>query len=185
MAKIIRCYNDWLSKHPILTKSITSGVLFGVGDWMAQRIEQRKRKEKQPHDLHRTLRMMIWGGVLFAPVGHAWYNLLERRVAATGKIGIAKKILADQLIFTPPCTIAFFTSIKLMEGESTGPAVDSALKKLPDTLKVNYTVWPCIHVCTFGVIPLQYRILFINIMSLGWSVFLSLMSSGSVTLHDE
>ncbi|KAE8896676.1 hypothetical protein PF005_g30743 [Phytophthora fragariae] len=178
-------YDRWLRDSPLLTKGVTSAVLFGIGDRVAQRIERSERASDSDidsdsddrHGLHRTARMMLWGGVLFAPVGHAWYNWLERVVRGKGAASIAKKVVADQLVFSPPLSLAFFTYAGCSEGKPLRDSVETAAAKLPPTLAVNWSVWPLVHVCTFGFVPLQYRILFINVVNVGWSAFLSRMAS--------
>ncbi|KAG7393401.1 hypothetical protein PHYPSEUDO_009605 [Phytophthora pseudosyringae] len=171
-------YDRWLRDSPLLTKGVTSAVLFGLGDRLAQRIENSDDDDDDRHGLQRTARMMAWGGVLFAPVGHAWYNFLEKAVRAKGSAAIVKKIAADQLLFSPPLSLAFFTYAGVSEGNTVRGSVETAVAKLPPTLAVNWTVWPLVHVCTFGFVPLQYRILFINVVNIGWSAFLSRMASG-------
>lgn len=179
-------YDRWLRERPLLTKGVTSAALFGLGDRIAQRIEdqddddndnQADMRPTAADSLARTCRMMVWGGLLFAPAGHGWYNLLEKAVRGTGRAAIAKKIALDQLVFTPPCTLAFFTAVQCMEGKPAREAVHSGVAKVPPTLAVNWTVWPLVHVATFGFVPLQYRILFINFVNIGWSTFLSVMST--------
>ncbi|KAJ8558587.1 hypothetical protein ON010_g8861 [Phytophthora cinnamomi] len=73
--------------------------------------------------------MMLWGGVLFAPVGHAWYNFLERAVRGKGAAAVAKKIAADQLVFSPPLSLAFFTYAGCSEGKPLRDTVDTAVAK--------------------------------------------------------
>ncbi|GMF19089.1 unnamed protein product [Phytophthora lilii] len=176
-------YDRWLRDSPLLTKGITSAILFGLGDRIAQRIENSETTDgdridaEDRHGLQRTARMMVWGGILFAPVGHAWYNFLEKTVRGKGTASIVKKIAADQLIFSPPLSLAFFTYAGCSEGKQLRETLETAVAKLPPTLAVNWTVWPLVHVCTFGFVPLQYRILFINIVNIGWSAFLSRMAS--------
>ncbi|KAL3668400.1 hypothetical protein V7S43_006488 [Phytophthora oleae] len=172
-------YDRWLRDSPLLTKGVTSAVLFGLGDRIAQRTENSEtgNDAEDHHGLKRTVRMMLWGGLVFAPVGHAWYNLLEKAVRSKGAASIVKKIAVDQVIFSPPLSLAFFTYAGVSEGKPVRETVASAVAKLPPTLAVNWTVWPLVHVCTFGFVPLQYRILFINVVNIGWSAFLSRMAS--------
>lgn len=176
-------YDTWLRDSPLLTKGVTSAILFGVGDRVAQRIEGAETDDSAAkdspdrHGLKRTARMMVWGGLLFAPIGHAWYNFLEKAVRGKSMAAVAKKIAADQLIFSPPLALAFFTYAGCSEGKPPRDTMETALAKLPPTLAVNWTVWPLVHVCTFGFVPLEYRILFINVVNIGWSAFLSRMAS--------
>ncbi|KAL4108590.1 hypothetical protein PRIC1_000304 [Phytophthora ramorum] len=186
-------YDRWLQDSPLLTKGVTSAVLFGIGDRIAQRIENSENDGDDKSDaadrsgLQRTARMMAWGGLLFAPVGHAWYNFLEKAVRGKGTSSIIKKIAADQLVFSPPLSLAFFAYAGCSEGKPLRETVDTAVAKLPPTLAVNWAVWPLVHVCTFGFVPLQYRILFINVVNIGWSAFLSRMASkdGDVSNADK
>ncbi|KAG3110167.1 hypothetical protein PI124_g11318 [Phytophthora idaei] len=173
-------YDRWLQASPLLTKGVTSAILFGLGDRIAQRIEKDDAEQRDAgdrHGLHRTARMMVWGGLLFAPIGHGWYNFLEKAIRGKGTAAVVKKIAADQLIFSPPLSLAFFTYAGVSEGKPLRETVETAVAKLPPTLAVNWTVWPLVHVCTFGFVPLQYRILFINVVNIGWSAFLSRMAS--------
>jgi hypothetical protein len=174
-------YDRWLRDSPLLTKAGTSALLFGLGDRIAQRIESSDTDDRselaERNSLQRTARMMVWGGFLFAPVGHAWYNFLEKAVRGKSSAAVVKKIAADQLIFSPPLSLAFFTYAGCSEGKPLRETVETAVAKLPPTLAVNWTVWPLVHVCTFGFVPLQYRIMFINVVNIGWSAFLSRMAS--------
>lgn len=184
-------YDDCLRRQPLLTKCVTSGVLFGVGDRLAQHLEGRKAAEvdeaspadeldagKSPSsDFARTGRMMLYGGLVFPPIAHHWYNWIERLAPGSAAMAVARKIAMDQLIFAPGITTTFFTVSQSLEGKSLREALAVAREKVPPTLKVNYMVWPLVHVFTFNFVPLQYRILYINFVSIGWSTFLSQMTN--------
>jgi len=164
-------------EKPLLTKSLTSACLFGVGDLSTQAI---LRKDDENHDWARTGRQVVFGGAIFAPLAHGWYILLEAQMAKTGLTGakeVVSKIAADQLIFTPPINVVFFTASSMMEGKGPGESYQQAVDKLWPTLKVNWTVWPLIHTVTFSVIPFEFRILWINVCAMGWSGFLSFMAN--------
>ncbi|TYZ57973.1 hypothetical protein PybrP1_008428 [[Pythium] brassicae (nom. inval.)] len=201
-------YDDCLRRQPLLTKCVTSGVLFGVGDRLAQHIEGRTATEEvdessaghelakhssgsdessSSSDYARTGRMMVWGGLGFAPIAHNWYNLIERVAPGSAAIAVAKKIAMDQIIFAPAISSTFYTVTQSLEGKSVREALDVAREKVPPTLKVNYMVWPLVHLFTFNVVPLQYRILYINFVSIGWSTFLSQMTNAkpAVAIRDD
>jgi len=50
--------------------------------------------------------------------------------------------------------------------------------KLWPTLQVNWVVWPVLQAVNMSVVPLQYRLLYINVCSLFWSAYLSNMAGG-------
>lgn len=64
----------------------------------------------------------------------------------------------------------FLSSMAVMEG-------NSAQKKLETTwwpaLKTNWLVWPAVQTVNFTFLPLQYRVLFANVVSIGWNSYLS------------
>lgn len=45
-------------------------------------------------------------------------------------------------------------------------------------LKANWAVWPAVQAINFTLVPLQHRVLVVNIVSLGWNCFLSYLNSG-------
>ena len=70
---LLRAYDRALTAAPILTKTITSAVLFGAGDCLSQEIERRgaKEGEKKAYDPVRTMRMVGWG-TAFGVMAHGW-----------------------------------------------------------------------------------------------------------------
>lgn len=53
-------YQAKLAKRPLLTQVVTTAVLFGTGDVVAQQAVDKKGLKK--HDLARTGRMVLYGG---------------------------------------------------------------------------------------------------------------------------
>ncbi|EGZ20819.1 hypothetical protein PHYSODRAFT_496960 [Phytophthora sojae] len=191
MRRLGLLYDGWLRRAPVLTKSVTSAALFGLGDRIAQRVEKsREPKDRTPHpeeaeddaalvsaSTARTMRMMIWGSVLFAPIVHTWVNFVERTVGSHGKVVVFKKMLLDMFVLAPGINTLFFTTKQLMEGKTFRDGLDFAADRLPQTLKANYTIWPIANIVNYGYVPLQYRILFINCVNLVWTTVLSTVSS--------
>lgn len=192
-------YDDWLHRAPLLTKASTSAVLFGTGDRIAQRIEAHyKSKEEdgdreeadRSHDpevgslvgptVARTMRMMAWGAFIHTPLMHTWYNTVDRVIQGRNMAAVLKKVVADMIFVAPQMPIWFFTSTQLMEGIPFREALDVAIAKTPATVAANYSLWPMTNIVTFGVVPLEYRLLFVNVVSLGWSAYLSQRASKPV-----
>jgi len=57
---MLRWYRSKLKTSPLLTQAVTTGILFGTGDVLAQQAVERKGVEK--HNLMRTARMAAYGG---------------------------------------------------------------------------------------------------------------------------
>ncbi|KAL3668406.1 hypothetical protein V7S43_006494 [Phytophthora oleae] len=188
MRRLGLLYDGWLRRSPMLTKCVTSAVLFGLGDRIAQGVEKSRRlKDEEIEDdgalvsksTARTMRMMVWGSVLFAPIAHTWVNFVERTVGSHGKVVVFKKMLLDAFVLAPSINTLFFTSTQMMQGNTFGQGVDFAVDRLPQTLKANYMIWPLANIVNYGYVPLQYRILFINCVNLVWTTVLSTISSRS------
>jgi hypothetical protein len=79
MAGLMRAYDRALNSSPLLTKTVTSFVLFGVGDVMSQKLEG-----KAALDWVRTGRMATWGA-LFTPLAHLWYLKLDQWIPGKGE----------------------------------------------------------------------------------------------------
>lgn len=60
---VVSWYQARLARRPLLTQALTTAVLFGAGDGLAQQAVERKGIQK--HDLMRTARMAAYGGRRF------------------------------------------------------------------------------------------------------------------------
>jgi hypothetical protein len=92
----VQWYEGHLEKRPVLTKSITGSILWGIGDIVAQLIPQLafesddgENKEALTYDLVRTGRAVAFGGFIHAPTSHVHFNLLEWMTVRTGLSGLA------------------------------------------------------------------------------------------------
>ncbi|KAJ5761569.1 hypothetical protein N7533_003608 [Penicillium manginii] len=170
---MLRWYQSKLAKRPILTASITSAVLFASGDTLAQQAVDRRGLEK--HDFARTGRMALYGGAVFGPVATKWFGILQRHVVLNSTLTTTlARVGCDQFIFAPVQLTAFLSSMAIMEGSS--PLEKLKHSWLP-AYKANCMVWPFVQGVNFTFVPLELRVLVVNVVSLGWNCFLSLMNS--------
>lgn len=82
-----------------------------------------------------------------------------------------------QLTWTIAINATFFFTTTLMATGDPGKGVTAVTEKMWPTLKVNWLVWPFLTGFNLAMVPLNYRILFINGCSLFWSAFLSNMTN--------
>jgi hypothetical protein len=90
---------------------------------------------------------------------------------------VAAKVALDQLTWTVFINCTFFFTTTLLQTGSPALGVAKIRESLWPTLKVNWVVWPVLSAVNFAAVPLQYRILFVNVASLFWSGFLSNMAN--------
>ena len=101
-------YNDWLSRFPLVTKGITSGLIVAFGDTACQLAVEKK----DTFDWARMLRMGLLGTVLVAPALHGWYVAVDSRartwVTMADTAGqVATRVSAPFLnIGTASCTVS-------------------------------------------------------------------------------
>ena len=78
-----------------------------------------------------------------------------------------------QLTWTVFINCGFFWTTTFMETGDASAGITKIQEKLWPTLKVNWVVWPVLQAVNLSVVPLPYRILYINFCSLFWSAYLS------------
>ncbi|KAJ5273782.1 Mpv17/PMP22 [Penicillium angulare] len=171
---MLRWYQARLAKRPILTASVTSAVLFGSGDVLAQQAVDRKGLEK--HDFARTGRMALYGGAVFGPVATGWYRVLQNHIVfKSTAVTTVARVAADQFAFAPVQLTCFLSAMAVMEGSDP---VEKWKRSFVPSYKANCLVWPFVQAVNFTFVPLELRVLVVNVVSLGWNCFLSLLNSG-------
>lgn len=168
-------YNQLLKQRPILTNVLTTGFLFGTGDYLAQQISISSQNGRK-YDYSRTLRAVIYGGIIFAPLADKWYKIL-----ATVKLPVPNSKLADtvlrvgldQGVFAPFIGIPLYYSVMtLMEGGDHKTVQRKLESNWWNTLYTNWLVWPAVQGVNFGLVPVQLRLLVVNVVSIGWNCYL-------------
>lgn len=157
-----------LASRPYLTQSITSAILFATGDTMAQQIIEKKGVGN--HDIARSGRMALYGSV-FGPVATKWFDVLQKRIVFKNKnMEILARVASDQTLFAGSNLFCFLSSMAIMEGSDPQEKLE---KNYVSALTKNWMVWPFVQVVNFKYVPLQHRVLLVNVVSLGWNCYLS------------
>ncbi|GAB1310244.1 Protein required for ethanol metabolism [Madurella fahalii] len=166
-------YQARLAARPLLTQAITTSVLFGVGDVAAQQLVEKRGIQK--HDYARTGRMCLYGGTIFGPSAATWFKFLQRNVnLRSANATILARVACDQLIFAPTFIGVFLSSMAVLEGGSVKEKID---KSYSSALTTNWMIWPFVQMVNFKVVPLEHRVLFVNVISIGWNCYLSYLNS--------
>ncbi|KAI9836523.1 MAG: Protein required for ethanol metabolism [Sclerophora amabilis] len=64
--------------------------------------------------------------------------------------------------------------MSLMEGTDPKEKLDKTYKS---ALAKNWMVWPWVQAINFKFVPLDHRVLVVNVVSLGWNCYLSYINS--------
>lgn len=131
---------------------------------MAQQLVERKGFGR--HELERTGRMALYGGCVFGPAATLWFSFLQRRVRIPSRpnLEILARVAADQCVFASTNLFVFLSSMALMEGSDPQKKLESTYF---NALQKNWMVWPVVQFTNFKFVPLEHRVLVVNIVSLG------------------
>jgi protein Mpv17 len=86
---------------------------------------------------------------------------------------------ADQLFFAPIFLAIFFCYNSVFEQGrlSSSDMLTKLRRNYIPALKANWKVWPLVQCINFYLVPLQYRLVFVNVVALGWNAYLSMLNS--------
>ena len=134
------------------------------------------------HDWERTAHLGITGALYSGPLSHAWYQLLEQMMRRVPSFlvpygGIALRMLLDAFLFSPVAVAGYFTVRSILEGKSW-PALRHKLQnKWSAAVVASWSFWPVANLISFGVVPLELRVLWGNFMGLFWSAYLNFVNN--------
>jgi len=158
----------------LVTNTVSGGGLLVVGDWLQQLREREASERRIAHDWARSGRMFVVG-LSQGPPHHYWYLALDRILPGRGGKQVCLKILADQLFAAPFFAISFIYVASLLEGAGLSQCWQEFKEKFPTIYLFDWLIWPPSQAINFLFIPSQYRVLYVNLVTVIWDVFLSYM----------
>ncbi|XP_038718798.1 peroxisomal membrane protein PMP22-like [Tripterygium wilfordii] len=166
-----RKYLLQLQLHPLRTKAITSGVLIGGSDAIAQKISGVKKLQ-----FRRLLLLMLFGFAYSGPFGHFLHKLMEIIFKGKkGKATVAKKVILEQLTSSPWNNMFFMMYYGLVVEGRPWVLVKSKLRKdYPSVQLTAWKFWPVVGWINYQYMPLQFRVLFHSFVASCWAIFLNL-----------
>lgn len=86
---------------------------------------------------------------------------------------VVRKTCVDQLTYGPTCTLVFmaYTSL-VLQGRSWADTRSTLSSSFFSIQKNSWRLWPLVTLINYQCVPLQLRVLFLNVVSLCWSTFL-------------
>ena len=80
----------------------------------------------------------------------------------------------DQLVFAPLFLGVYFAYNHYLENNCNMSGLKARLDAgYVESLKANYKVWPAVQMVNFCLVPVNYQLVFLNIVAIGWTAFLS------------
>jgi len=140
--KVFSKYNSFTKRKPLLSISLSTGVILGLGDCLEQAIQGK------PYSFKRTLSMSLYGAVIYGPFCSFWYNDWLPKLApltampAFKQLGL--KIFYDETLQSSFFYVSFLYSMTRLEGGSNSQAVEKVKKDFMRCYLADLAVWPWI-----------------------------------------
>lgn len=168
--------------RPLITKALTSGVAYFLGDAIAQRFSPEKRVDRG-----RLARATLAGTVSHGPQLHYWTLILERYLPGGGMRALVGKIALDQTFFSLYINAAFCLLTEAVQRKPLGAALAKARAAAWPCLLAGWRFWPLAHVLTYSIVPLHLRVLWVDALEVVWVAILStcVASSGDDSSSSE
>lgn len=116
------------------------------------------------HLYHDRITNLISSAV-FGPVATKWFGILQRHVNLNSTLTTTlARVGCDQFLFAPVQLTAFLSSMAIMEGSSPSEKWHHSFWP---AYKANCMVWPIVQSANFAFVPLELRVLVVNVVSLG------------------
>uniref|UniRef100_A0A6B2LLB5 Uncharacterized protein n=1 Tax=Arcella intermedia TaxID=1963864 RepID=A0A6B2LLB5_9EUKA len=167
-----------MTKWPNISNTVLAGFISGTGDVAAQLIEI---SEDPTTPIYWTRTIYVTGfGLLTGAPSIQWFRLLDRwATASAAPSAVLRKVLLNQLIFSPAMTASFFIYINACQHAYSGwPRVREEAARtlrnefLPSMVASSF-YWPVVQALNFTLVPIHLRAVWNSFFAAGWNCFVS------------
>ncbi|KAL5976189.1 hypothetical protein ACLOJK_020519 [Asimina triloba] len=167
-------YEDALKTNPVLAKMMISGVVYALGDWIAQCYEGKPLFE---FDRARMFRSGLVGFSFHGSLSHYYYQLCEALFPFDDWWVVPAKVVFDQTIWAAVWNSIYFVLLGFLRFESPVNIFNELKATFLPMLTAGWKLWPFAHLITYGAIPLEQRLLWVDCVELIWVTILSTYSN--------
>ncbi|XP_016409390.1 peroxisomal membrane protein 2 [Sinocyclocheilus rhinocerous] len=107
------------------------------------------------------------------PVSHYIYQLLEVLLPTTVPYCLIKRLLLERLIFAPAFLLLFYVVMNALEGKTLADVQNKLKTSYWPAMKMNWKVWTPFQFININYVPVQFRVLFANLVALFWYAYLA------------
>ncbi|CAK8535164.1 unnamed protein product [Lathyrus sativus] len=167
-------YEEALKTNPVLAKMVISGVVYSVGDWIAQCFEGKPIFE---FDRARMFRSGLVGFALHGSLSHYYYQFCEELFPYKEWWVVPVKVAFDQTAWSAVWNSIYYTVVGLLRFDSPINIFNELTATFFPMLTAGWKLWPFAHLITYGVIPVEQRLLWVDMIELIWVTILSTYSN--------
>mmetsp|Transcript_69582 Transcript_69582/g.166914 ORF Transcript_69582/g.166914 Transcript_69582/m.166914 type:complete len:223 (-) Transcript_69582:57-725(-) len=166
---IWQAYKRQLAQRPCVVKALTSCCTFTLTDLLAQRRDIQKKDVKR-YDLTRTARNGLFGLLWLGPLNHVVWGRtvfgLEYWFPGSSWRAVMSRVVVDQLTNMPLNMVMFLAWPALLTGQGLAAAAQKVREAFIPSVTFAWSIWPFVHPFNFRYVPLEHRLLVLNICSL-------------------
>ncbi|MCO5606478.1 hypothetical protein L7F22_060666 [Adiantum nelumboides] len=167
-------YEEALKTNPVLAKMMISGIVYAVGDWIAQCYEGKPILEISRK---RMIRSGLVGFCLHGSLSHFYYHICEALFPFKDWWGVPIKVAFDQTIWSAIWNSIYFVTIGALRLESPASIALELRSTFWPMLTAGWKLWPFAHLVTYGLVPVEQRLLWVDCVELVWVTILSMYSN--------
>ncbi|XVE49877.1 hypothetical protein DITRI_Ditri01bG0117600 [Diplodiscus trichospermus] len=167
-------YEQALKANPVLAKMAISGIVYSIGDWIAQCYEGKPLFD---FDRTRMFRSGLVGFTLHGSLSHYYYQFCESLFPFEDWWVVPAKVIFDQTFWSAVWNSIYYVVLGLLRFESSANIYRELKATFWPMLTAGWKLWPFAHVITYGVIPLEQRLLWVDCVELIWVTILSTYSN--------
>ena len=175
-----RSYNNILSMAPLQTKAVTSATVYTIGDILSQRQEG---SDIGSLDRPRILRSLLAGLIGHGPMSHVWYHVSEDFFENTLHLSawwdFIPKVIVDQTVFGPFWNNSYIILLGIMQLQSPSQIWNDMKRTTLPLIISGLKLWPFVHCITYGLIPVENRLLWVDAVEIVWVMILAGEASGN------
>ncbi|VDM33272.1 unnamed protein product [Hydatigera taeniaeformis] len=149
LVKLYHGYSNLLVKYPVRTQAISTAIIMGSGDIIAQKLVEKRKWEPS-----RTIKFGAIGLFTIGPLLNFWYAFLDRIYKGQSVVRTVKMVATDQIVMAP----ILCSSIIGLAAFTRNWSVEEAKQKLSTSfcsaLKKNYMVVALIGIGDDGLVAI-------------------------------
>ena len=126
--------------------------------------------------------------MLHGPMSHFWYIIsddLFQKLQVTDWWSVFPKVALDQLFWGPIWNGTYVTTIGLMNQRKIADVIDEVKSTCIPLMTSGFKLWIPTHLVTYGLIPQENRLLWVDTIEILWCVILATQTANASKKKDE
>jgi len=175
-----RSYTNILNMAPLQTKAVTSATVYAIGDILAQ---NKEGNDIGSIDRWRVFRSLMAGLIGHGPMSHVWYDVSEDFFDNVLNLhawwDFIPKVVVDQTFFGPIWNNSYILLLGMMQLQKPSQIFHDMKRTTIPLIVSGLKLWPFVHCITYGLIPVENRLLWVDAVEIVWVTILAGEAAGS------